>query len=154
MVPANQDIFQIKVLDSRDARLAYPLVRIAHPTMSLAAWLAFARRWTRLSPRRGGLSIVKDRRGYVHAMYTYRVDHNLRLGKFLRIADLIVGHLGSQMLANEILRAADRIAGNAGCSAIVIEPSAINETPMLVPGNENPFSYLRSLPLQLAPSYI
>lgn len=142
-VQATNDIFEGEMLDGRRARLAYPLVRLFDPAISLDAWLGFARRWSRQPAERGGLMAIRDRRGYLHALFTYRVEHNLRLGKFLRIADIVMGHLPGETLNTSIMDAATRLAGRTGCTAIVVEPAQDGET-VKVFGNPQtaPFGYL------------
>ncbi|TAK47672.1 MAG: hypothetical protein EPO23_11680 [Xanthobacteraceae bacterium] len=129
---AATDIFEGELLGSHRARLAYPLVRLFDPAISLDSWLAFARRWSRQSAERGGLMAIRDRRGYLHALFTYRIEHNLRFGKFLRVSDVIMGQLPGASLNRSILDTATRLAGRTGCAAIVIEPA--HDTATTAPG--------------------
>lgn len=142
-VKSADEIFVSEMLDGRRARLAYPLVGLFDPAITLDAWLGFARRWCRQPPERGGLVAIRDRRGYLHALFTYRVDHNLRLGHFLRIADIIMGHLPGDTLNRCILIKASEIAGRTGCTQIVIEPSHNGATVKAFADQHlAPFSYL------------
>jgi hypothetical protein len=137
-------IFQEKLLDGRHARLAYPLVCHVKPAMPINDWIAFVRRWSRLSPNKGGIMALNDRRGYLHAIFTYRVEQNLRFGCFVRITDVIVGHLPGETLNRAIMECTDRLAERIGCSMIVIEPT--HETAharMLAAAEIRPFGFLR-----------
>jgi hypothetical protein len=137
-------IFQERLLDSRHARLAYPLVRHVKPAMPITEWIAFVRRWSRLSPKKGGIMTLNDRRGYLHALFTYRVEQNLRFGCFVRITDVIVGHLPGETLNRSIMECADRLAERIGCSTIVIEPAhEAAHARMLSAAEIHPFGFLR-----------
>ena len=137
-------IFQEKLLEGRRARLAYPLVRLLNPSITLDEWIAFARRWSRLSPQQGGIMTIIDGRDYLHAIFTYRVEHNLRLGCFVRIADVIMGHLPGDTLNRTILECADRLAEQMGCGTVVIEPAQDQPAGRLLAESETtPFGFLR-----------
>lgn len=140
---AATDIFEGEMLDSRHARLAYPLVHLFNPAMSLDAWLGFARRWARLPVERGGLMTIRDRRGYLHALFTYRVEHNLRFGRFLRVADIVMGQLPGQTLNLSLLNIASRLAATNACTVIVVEPAHHGTLPRIASDQETAsFGYL------------
>jgi hypothetical protein len=143
----SSDIFVEKALDLRRARLAYPLVRMSRPSISMEEWIAFVRRWVRLSPQQGGIMSIGDKRGYLHALFTYRLDQNLQLGCFVRIGDIIAGHLPGELLNRSIIASADRLAARIGCKSIVIEPAADGAAVRAMTGTETkPFGFLRMQP--------
>lgn len=140
---AATEIFEGEMLDSRRARLAYPLVRLFDPAMSLDAWLGFARRWARLPAEHGGLMAIRDRRGYLHALFTYRVEHNLRFGRFLRVADIVMGQLPGQALNLSLLDTASQLAAANACAVIVVEPAHNGTAPRIAGEQETAsFGYL------------
>jgi hypothetical protein len=119
-IPMN-NIFQTAFLSPKQAREAYPLVRLFHPALSLEKWLAFARRWRRMLRHRGGLVAMKDMRGYVHAVFSYRVDSNLRNEPVLRVSDLVVGRLPGRLIDRALVESVERLAREIGCTSILFE---------------------------------
>jgi len=115
------DIFHKVSLQAKNAREAYPLVRLCHSSVTLDQWLSFARRLARLPRHRGGLFAVKDKRGYVHAVFSYRIDSDMRHGPVLRVSDLIIGRLAGRTIDRVIVKAAEQLALEIGCFSIVVE---------------------------------
>ena len=120
-MPLADDLFEATTILPEQARQVYPLVRLFHPAMSLDQWLAFSRWWARMPPHQGGLLAIKDRRGYVHAIFSYRVDFHLRHGPVLRLSDLIVGRLPGQIIDLAVVRKAEWLAFGVGCRVVVFE---------------------------------
>ena len=118
---AMSNIFQTEYLSPKQAREAYPLVRLFHPVLSFEKWLAFARRWRRMLRHRGGLVAMKDMRGYVHAVFSYRVDTNLRNGPVLRVSDLMVGRLPGRLIDRALVESVERLAREIDCTSILFE---------------------------------
>src|ERR1700760_4264873 len=85
--------FQTFRMDWECVRTAYPLVRMHDASISLEIWLRFARPRCRTVAGRAGLIGIRDIRGIVHAVFSYRVDLDLHGRKRLCIANLIVAHL-------------------------------------------------------------
>lgn len=114
-------IFQAVALRAEQACLAYPLVRLFYPAVTLRGWQAYARRMARLPRHRGGLMAVTDARGYVHAVFTYRVDVDLGRGRTLRIGDLVVGRLPGRDLGRTIVTGMEALAREIDCPSILVE---------------------------------
>lgn len=116
-----QDLFFTTSLSSNEARLAFPLVQMSDPTVTLSDWLAFARRWARRRPGQGGLMAVRDRRGIMYALFSYAVDRDLRLDACLRISGIIAGRLPGGDLDAAILFGIQDLAERLGCKALLID---------------------------------
>jgi len=59
------------------------------PSVSLEDWLRFVRRIGRNASASAGLIAIRDCRGIVHALFSYRVDFDLRARKRLCITHLV-----------------------------------------------------------------
>jgi hypothetical protein len=123
-----QDLFNAAPLPPAQARLAYPLVQMFDPAVTLEAWLAHARRIARRKPDHGGMIAVRDNRGILHAVFTYSVERNFRRGACLRVADLIVGRLPGALVNGAVLGAAQDLARRIGCKTILIDVPALPES--------------------------
>jgi hypothetical protein len=123
-----QDLFNAAPLPPAQARLAYPLVRMFDPSVSLEAWLAHARRIARRKPEHGGMIAVRDSREILHAVFTYSVDRDFRRGACLRVTDLIVGRLPGALVNGAVLGAAHDLAGELGCRTILIDVPTLPES--------------------------
>src|ERR1700674_677529 len=115
------DLFHKVSLQAKNAREAYPLVRLCPSSVTLDQWLSFGRRLARLPRHRGGLFAVKDKRGYVHAVFSYRIDSDMRHGPVLRVSDLIIGRLAGRTIDRVIVNATEQLALEIGCFSIVVE---------------------------------
>src|SRR5476651_1162390 len=81
--------FQSLPIDFDRARAIYPLVFMHDASISLERWLRFVRRRCRTTSGRTGLIAIGDCRGIVHALFSYRVDSDLRVRRRLCIGNLI-----------------------------------------------------------------
>src|ERR1700674_2988211 len=115
------DIFHKVSLQAKNAQEAYSLVQLCHSSVTMDQWLSFAHRLARLPCHRGGLLAVKDKRDYVHAVFSYRIDNDMRRGPVLRVSDLIVGRLAGRTIDRVIVKAAEQLALEIGCFSIVVE---------------------------------
>ncbi len=113
--------FQAVLMDRQRASAAYPLVYMHDASITLQKWLRFVARRCRTTSGRTGLIAIRDCRGIVHALFSYRVDSDLRIRKRLCIANLMVAHLpGSQIDAAVAASAAD-VSAQFDCQTITIE---------------------------------
>lgn len=113
--------FQALPISWRHAREAYPLVYLHDASISLADWLRFARRRDRNPSEQGALIAVRDCRGIIHALFSYRIDVDLRIRRRLCISDLIVAHLPGVLIEEAISASVNQIAGHLHCQTISIE---------------------------------
>jgi hypothetical protein len=108
-------------MDRQDASAAYPLVYLHDASITTDQWLRFVRRRCRTASGRTGLIAIRDCRDIVHALYSYRVDRDLRIRNRLCITDLIVAHLPGSQIDAAIAASAENISAQFDCQAITIE---------------------------------
>ncbi len=113
--------FQALSLDWEGARAAYPLVHLHDASITLEKWLGFVRRRGGNASGRTGLIAIRDCRGIIHALYSYRVDIDLRIRKRLCIGNLIVAHLPGSHIDDAVAASTGKIAARLGCQNISIE---------------------------------
>ncbi len=104
-----------------DARAAYPLVYLHDASITLDAWLNFVRERIGSTSKRNGLIVIRDRRDIVHALFAYRVDHDLRGQKQLCIAQLIVAQIPGSQIDQAVVASVEQAAASLGCHVVNIE---------------------------------
>ena len=118
--------FQALPIDQGDAIAAYPLVFMHDASITTEQWRQFVRQRCR-SPQTG-LMAVRDRRGVVHALFSYRIDSDLRVRKRLNISDLIVAHLPGSQIDNAVASVVADISAQFGCQIVTIERPFVRST--------------------------
>jgi hypothetical protein len=118
---AMNEEFRALSLDWDGARAAYPLVHLHDASITLETWLGFVRRRGGNASGRTGLIAIHDRRGIIHALYSYRVDIDLRIRKRLCIGNLIVAHLPGSHIDDAVTASTGKVAAELGCQTISIE---------------------------------
>ncbi|MGO4714796.1 hypothetical protein [Bradyrhizobium sp. 2TAF24] len=113
--------FQALPLTGEGARAAYPLVYLHDASVSLADWLQYARKRGRGGAAEGGVMTIRDCRGIIHALFSYRVDVDLRARRRLCIGDMIVAYLPGRLIDEAIAASAREIAVHSACHSIFIE---------------------------------
>ncbi|AUC98876.1 MULTISPECIES: hypothetical protein [Bradyrhizobium] len=113
--------FQAHPIDQHYAIAAYPLVFMHDASITTDQWLQFVRRHGRSSSPRTGLIAIRDRRGVIHALFSYRIDSDLRVRKRLSISDLIVAHLAGSQIDDAVADVIADVARQYGCQAVTIE---------------------------------
>lgn len=113
--------FQALPMNGQYARAAYSLVYLHDASVSLEDWLRFVRRIGRGGSGNTGLIAIRDCRGIIHALFSYRVDFDLRARKRLCITHLVVAHLAGSAIDAAIAASARDIAANLDCHSITIE---------------------------------
>ena len=114
-------IFKPTFPRANSLRRAFSLVQLFHPNLDFDAWVAYTRFFTRMSRQRGGLVIFEDSRGYVHALFAYRLTYHLRHRQVLHVSDILMGHLPGQTLARALIAEATKIGKDRGCTSILLE---------------------------------
>lgn len=113
--------YRAEPLSVADAMKAFPLVHLLYPEVSPASWRTYVRHATRFPFSRGGLVSVMDRRGYCHAIFSYRVRTVLPVGRALQVSDVVMGRLPGSTLSQAIAAWAERVAGELGTEAVSID---------------------------------
>jgi hypothetical protein len=113
--------FHALPIDYQRARSAYPLVYLHDASITTDQWLRFVRRRSRTVAGKAGLIAIRDCRGIVHALFSYRVDRDLRVRKRLCIANLIVAHLPGSQIDAAVAASAELVSAQFDCQTITIE---------------------------------
>jgi hypothetical protein len=115
-----EDVYHARALCAREARAAFALVSLGRPEVTLARWRAFVRRSERSSCRRRGLVAVSDRRGIIHALFTYEVSDGLTASS-LRVSEIVVARLPGGKLPEAALAFVERLAREFASPNVQIE---------------------------------
>src|SRR5215467_1074935 len=121
------DQFQALPIDDQRAAAAYPLVYLHDASITTDQWLHFVHERCQ-SARQTGLIAIRDCRGIVHALFSYRVDSDLRVRRRLCISDLIVAHLPGVEIDDAVAASAQQVSLELDCQAITIEQPFRPET--------------------------
>jgi hypothetical protein len=113
--------FQALPLDDQRAPAAYPLVYLHDASITTDQWLRFVRQRCLAAAGESGLIAIRDCRGIVHALFSYRVDNDMRLRRRLCITDLFVAHLPGSDIDAAVAESARDVSEELDCEAITIE---------------------------------
>lgn len=113
--------FQALPIDHQDAIAAYPLVFLHDASITADQWLQFVRQRCRARSPQTGLIAIRDRRGVIHALFSYRIDSDLRIRKRLNISDLIVAHLPGSQIDDAVATVVADVSARFGCQIVTIE---------------------------------
>ena len=113
--------FQALPIDDQRASAAYPLVWLHDASITTDHWLRFVRQRCLAVAGESGVIAIRDCRGIVHALFSYRVDSDMRLRRRLCITDLFVAHLPGSDIDAAIEASAREVSAELDCEAITIE---------------------------------
>ena len=102
----------------RAARAAFPLVGLEHPDLTFRLWHDFVRSTNRGPRHRKGLVAIGDRRGTIHAVFSYEVCESLSASTALRVRDVVMGRLPGGTLPRAALSCIARLAGEFASSTV------------------------------------
>ncbi|ANC92345.1 hypothetical protein A6A40_10760 [Azospirillum humicireducens] len=124
------DGFIAKPLDRRQIDQAYPLVCAIAPGLGVDQWRAFAAALLGTAtkgssaeaprlPAEAGIITVQNVQGYMHGLFSYKVEPHLRHGRVLSVDNFVVLDLFDLAgIAETLLRAMEVLARRLGCAAI------------------------------------
>ena len=115
------EVFHATSLGRDQAHKAYPLIHALNPAVTLGQWLAFVRKCARVPERRGAMVAIMDGRGYLHALFRYRIENELCRGRTILVSDLVVGQLPGKAIRVAIIEAIRCFADRADCVSVAIE---------------------------------
>ena len=117
-----------RLTTSTDMRRAFALVSIAYPHVSPARWFRVARCSMRLQPERGGVVVLQDRHGVMHALFRYRVAPSRLggLGKTLRLDEIVTVQLPGNAALNALAACAQALAATLKCAAVSLDVPALD----------------------------
>jgi len=122
---ADPPLFNASPLEASTANRAYSLIRLFESKLDRRHWSAFVRRQQR-SGGAGGVMMLSDARGAAHAVFAWRVRHNLVGEKVLDITDAVLGSLPGRALADALVDSIMELASRIGCPLIEVElPDAV-----------------------------
>ncbi len=109
-----------------DLRRAYVLVSMAHPEILPRRWFDTARRSLRLRPERGGLIVLRDRRGVVHALFRYKVEPSWLggHGRTLRLDEIVIAQLPGNGAMTSLAACAQSLAASLRCASVSLDVPA------------------------------
>ncbi len=113
--------FRALPMDRQRASAAYPLVYMHDSSITLQKWLRFVGQRCRARSGRTGLIAIHDCRGIFHALFSYRIDSDLRIHRRLCIGDLIVAHLPGSQIDAAVAASAQSVSAQFDCQTITIE---------------------------------
>ncbi len=112
--------FTIQPLARDELRSVYPLIREAMPSISLPAWLAFARPLTtRRATQTGILAARRIGRAFPCGLFCYRVDSHLANGRLLIAEHFVaVDLLDPKAVLAALVAELERLGRRLGCDAV------------------------------------
>jgi hypothetical protein len=110
-----------------EVRLAYPVVQLKFPGVTLSQWLDFARMAARPANKKSGLVAVRDSRKQIHAVFRYRIEKDLQFQVVLKISNLIIARLPGRGLGAAVIEIVDALARESRCQAVSLELTGENE---------------------------
>lgn len=118
--------FIAKPLGRRQIDQAYPLIGAIAPTLGVERWRAFAAAMIGEGATAApggtipsGIMTVQNANGYIHGLFSYNVEQDLRHGRALVVDNFVVLDLFDLPGAAEVLlHAMDGLARDLGCTAI------------------------------------
>jgi len=113
--------YHARILAVAEARSAFALINLHHPEVTLEVWRDFVRRASRRPRHCGGLVAISDRRGYVHAVFAYHVNNDLRSGTALRVSDVVMGRLPGGTLPKAIIACVESLARELRTGCIQVD---------------------------------
>lgn len=114
-------------LDEADLAQAYVLVGLCHDSVTMDRWRHLVAAGARPSPQ--VWKTIRDRRGYIHALFAYRMEHDLTLGCTLVVTDILTAGPGWRAALEAIEASARQIASDAGCPSIRVTIHPDREAP-------------------------
>ena len=117
----SEDVYKAWILDAGAARAAFPLISLEHPDLTFRLWHDFVRSANRGPRHRKGLVAIGDRRGTIHAVFSYEVCESLSASTALRVRDVVMGRLPGGTLPRAALSCIARLAGEFASSTVQID---------------------------------
>jgi hypothetical protein len=127
---------KIRPLTAERVTQAFPLIQVALPAVTLAAWRAFAAAlMTGGAARDSGILAVTDERNYIAGLCSYRVVPDLVHGRLLDAGHFLAFDLFDRRpVAEALAEGIEVMARDRGCSVVHTQLPRRNDTPC-EPGN-------------------
>ncbi len=115
------DRFTIKPLLPEQVAQAFPVVHTARPNLTLDRWVDYAGELAagKTQAVANGIMTLQNDQGYIHGLFTYRVDQDLEHGRTLLAENVVVLGLTEQAAATvALIEAVEDLARRHDCGAI------------------------------------
>lgn len=117
--------YAIRSLSLDRVSQAFPLIHAAEIDLSLGQWVRYAKDHLQGTHSHGdgcrGIVTIESDDGYIHGLFLYTVDYDLKLGRSLRCEHVIALDLfHGETVAALILDAIQALAKEHGCGAISV----------------------------------
>jgi hypothetical protein len=113
--------YTVQPLNRSQLHCAYPLIRLALPTLDLPTWSRFARRIADpCRARRSGIMVAqRESRPYPSGLFCYRNELDLKYGFLLTVDHFIaLDIIDYHPVANALIAALEALAQRLHCNAI------------------------------------
>jgi hypothetical protein len=98
------------------------------PALDLKAWRALVKEFTAAARQgRGGILCVRNGRGYLCGLCTYRVEHDDKLRRLVVQHLIALDILNESLIADALVRGVEKAAAGLGCAAIHALVNAADE---------------------------
>jgi len=126
---AGRLILSAQPLGEGDLAQAYVLVGLCHDTVSLERWRRLAASGEQPTPL--VWQAIRDPRGYIHALFAHRIEHDLVDGATLVATDILTAGPAWRTAMETVELSIRRIACQAGCPSIriLVHPDRKAPTP-------------------------
>lgn len=123
---AREAFLSAQALDESDLAQAFVLVGLCHDGISLERWRALVADGARPQPL--VWQAIRDRRGYIHAVFAHRLEHDMRAGTMLVVTEILTAGPGWRAALEAIDGCLRRLAADAACPTIriLLHPDRIN----------------------------
>lgn len=126
---AGRLVLSTQTLRHDDLDQAYVLVGLCHDTVTMEHW----RHLVASGGRPGPLvwQTIRDPRGYIHALFAHRIEHDLVNGATLVVTDIVTAGPAWRSATETIAHAMHAIAREAGCPSlrVLIHPDRQSPAP-------------------------
>jgi hypothetical protein len=116
-----------EALDENDLAQAYVLVGLCHDGISLERWRTMVMQAERPEPL--VWKSIRDSRGYIHAVFAHRREHDMHAGATLVVTEILTVGPASRAAMEAINGALHNVAGHAACPTIRILLHPDRESP-------------------------
>ena len=108
------EAFRASIIDQ-----AFPLARIAAPSLEVGRWRAYARRLVAHPSGSRGAFVVRDRRGYLNGLAIWLISETLDHERALHVECLVAADLfDERAITAALMKAIERHAARRLCDAI------------------------------------
>jgi len=109
-------MFEVRLIGREAVRQAFAVMLLGFPGLSFAEFRKLV-----ASTRKGALSGLFDRRGYIHAVFRSRIELVPGGSRRLDVSDLVLSDSLSQAVASQMVESLLRSARSEGCDQLTVQ---------------------------------